>query len=286
MADEKHRPPEEAFPATPPSKPSLAQAIMASTKSFLPRFPATRTALTRNRDLHDSLNPLVVQRFKLGLRDYRLYREGIRSFYHVYAAFERTWAALQLPTAAVPPHVATVLRALADPRLTRAPAIALDLDYLYGEDAPAADCPPDRPENIAFVAHIERTLREKPHVLLAYAYLYYMALLAGGKILLRQTLATSDFLPVRQPAATHAEAVTFATNMFCFPSAPSCQDKDLLRTRFKEAMAVAEEGLSQEEKTGFPSLPILSCRRERANSNDRHNRGGAHNLQTERAAGA
>ena len=148
MADEKHRPPEEAFPARPPSKPSLAQAIMASTKSFLPRFPATRTALIRNRDLHDRMNPLVVQSFRLGLRDYRLYREGIRSFYHVYAAFERTWADQQLHTAAVPPHVATALRALADPRLTRAPAIALDLDYLYGEDAPAADCPPDMPEHI------------------------------------------------------------------------------------------------------------------------------------------
>ena len=74
--------------------------------------------------------------------------------------------------------------------------------------------------------------------------------------------------------------------MFCFPSASSRQDKDLLRTRFKEAIAIAEEELSEEEKTGLPSLPILSCRRERANSNDRHNRGGAHNLQTERAVGA
>ena len=74
--------------------------------------------------------------------------------------------------------------------------------------------------------------------------------------------------------------------MFCFPSAPSRQDKDLLHTRFKEAIAIAEEELSEEEMTAFPSLPKLSSRRERANSNDRHNRGGSHNLQAERAAGA
>lgn len=283
VGDEKHRQPGEAFPATPPSNPSLTQAINASTKSSLPPSAPTRKALTRCRDLHDSLNALVMQRFTLGLRDYRLYREGIRSFYHIYDAFEHTWATLRLPTAAVPPHVAAALQALADPRLDRAPAISLDLNYLYGDEAPAAawaaDCSPDTPERIACVAHIERTLREKPHVLLAYAHIYYMALFAGGKILLRQIRAASDFLPVRPPAATHADAVWYATNMFCFPSLP-CKGEDPLRTRFKEAMAIAEEGLSEEEKTGF-SLPQYPNPLLPANSSDRHNRGGTHNLQAE-----
>ncbi|KAI5843729.1 hypothetical protein BZA05DRAFT_180107 [Tricharina praecox] len=218
----------EAFPEKPQN---LSQAINTAT-----------------RDLHDIVNHLIVQRFMLGLRDYRLYREGILSFYHVYSAFERTWAHLLANASLVKPHIYTALQALSDPRLTRAPAIALDLTYLY--DAQRFD--PDAPADAnsvrgECVAHIEKVLLEKPHLLLAYAHNYYMALFAGGKMLLRQILMAKDFFPVKAPAGDSDEAKAFSTNMFVFPVETGKEES--LRAKFKAAMELAEENLSEEEKT-------------------------------------
>ena len=113
---------------------------------------------------------LIVQRLVLGLRDYRLYREGILSFYHVYAAFERSWAKLLASPSSVQPHVYAALQALADPRLGRTEAIASDLTYLYDAGKFDAAAPPDTKARAEVVAHIEKTLAEKPHLVLAYAH--------------------------------------------------------------------------------------------------------------------
>lgn len=203
------------------------------------------------------MNHLIVQRFILGLRDYRLYREGILSFYHVYSAFERTWAYLLANPNLVEPHIYAALQALSDPRLTRAPAIALDLTYLYGSDQfdPAAPADPNSVRG-EYVAHIERTLREKPHLLLAYAHNYYMALFAGGKMLLRQILMTKAFFPIKSPASDSDEAKAFSTNMFVFPMDTGKEEQ--LRTKFKAAMELVEESLNEEEKTGLFTYPVAS----------------------------
>jgi len=228
-ADDEKRRLAEVFPEAP-HQPSLSQAINASTK-----------------DLHDSVNVLVVQRFMLGLRDYRLYREGIRSFYHVYSAFERTWAKLLANPSGIQPHVYTALQALYDPRLSRASAIALDLTYMYGTNEFDPESAPTTKEVQACVAHIEKTLQEKPHLVIAYAHIYFMALFAGGKILLRQLFATKDFFPVNPPAGTYEEAMAFGTNMFMFPVEKGKEES--LRAKFKDAMETVEGGFSEEEKT-------------------------------------
>ncbi|KAF8534113.1 hypothetical protein BDD12DRAFT_757981 [Trichophaea hybrida] len=211
--------------------------------------PASYHHPTNNhRDLHDSVNVLVVQRFMLGLRDYRLYREGILSFYHVYAAFERTWANLLSNPTGIQPHIYTALRALSDPRLSRAPGIALDLAYMYGAEGFDPECAPETTEVQACVVHIEKTLHEKPHLMVAYAHIYYMALFAGGKILLRQLFAAKDFFPINPPAGSYDEAMAFGTNMFMFPSVEKGKAESL-RVKFKDAMETVEEAFSEEEKT-------------------------------------
>lgn len=192
----------------------------------------------------------------LGLRDYKHYREGILSFYHIYSAFERSWAHLLANPAFVEPHVYTALQAIADPRLTRASAIASDLTYLYGPDefnpTALAKTGSMRAE---FVSHIEERLREKPHLVIAYAHNYYMALFAGGKMLLRQILMAKNFFPIKAPAGDYDEAKAFSVNMFIFPT--DAGKEETLRIKFKEAMQIAEESLNEVEKTGLFLLPGL-----------------------------
>ena len=194
-----------------------------------------------------------MQRLGLGLGDYRLYREGILSFYFVYAAFERAWASALANPTAVKPHIYTALQAIFDSRLTRAPTIAADLQYLYGADVVLT--PAQNTQRAAVAAHIERVIAEKPHLVLAYAHSYYMALFAGGKMLLRQILGARDFFPVNAPAGDYDEAKAFATGMFVFPTAQGKDDSEL-RAKFKDAMLIAEEGLSEQEKTGSSSPPL------------------------------
>ncbi|KAA8900174.1 hypothetical protein FN846DRAFT_959394 [Sphaerosporella brunnea] len=209
---------------------NLAQAINVATK-----------------DLHDSVNRLVVQRLALGLEDYRLYREGIKSFYYVYLAFERTWAKLLSNPATVPPHVYEILQAISNPQLSRASAIASDLTYLYGPEVFDPAAPPDRPVRCEVADYIEKTLSEKPHLVLAYTHNFYMALFAGGKILLRQMLTRKDFFPIRRPASTYDEAQAFSTNFFVFPVENGKEDG--LRQKYRDAMAHVEGNLSEEETT-------------------------------------
>lgn len=99
----------------------------------------------------------------------------------------------------------------------------------------------------AYVKHIEKVLKEKPHVLLAYAHSYYMALFAGGKVLRRLLVGKPGFFPIWKPAGDEEEARRMATGLFEFP----CEgDPEEIRVRFKKGMEIAEEGLSEEEKTG------------------------------------
>jgi heme oxygenase len=190
----------------------------------------------------------VVKKFELGLNDYRLYRQGVISFYHVYEAFERTWSKLLANPAGVPPHIYAALQALADPRLSRTPQIAADLEYFYGAEGFDPKRAPDTPQRKAVVDYIEKNLTEKPHLLLAYAHIYYMALFAGGKILVRMMLAKKDFFPVHKPAGSYEEAQKFGTNMFLFPVDKGKEEG--LRNKFKDAMCEVEGALTEAEKTG------------------------------------
>lgn len=180
--------------------------------------------------------------------DHRLYREGILSFYQIYHAFESTWATLL--TSPLTPEHSFLLQTLSDPRLSRTPAIAADLEYLFAASPtpfhPTDPIPANRPEVAAFVAHIHQALTEKPHTLVAYAHSFYMAMFAGGKVLKRMIGMQEGFFPVHWPAGDEAEARLYATNMFTFPVDE--EKLDALRTRFKEAMEVVEEGLDEEER--------------------------------------
>lgn len=190
---------------------------------------------------------MIVDRLEAGMKDYRLYREGIKSFYTPYAAFERVWKHLLAnPNEVGDERIYAAIEAIADPRFARTQAIADDLVYLYNNQIDIKSLPETKATQ-HYAKHIEKALKEKPYLVLAYAHAYYMAIFAGGKMLHRVIVGKADFFPINAPASTPEEAKIFATNMFVYPVDEKVVD---LRGKFKETFAEIEKSLTEEEHKG------------------------------------
>ncbi|KAI5840234.1 hypothetical protein DFP73DRAFT_559272 [Morchella snyderi] len=198
-----------------------------------------------NRKGHDTVNRLIMARFALGLQDHRLYREGILSFAFVYKSFEEEWAALlSLESTTVDPRIRNALQRLYSIPLLRTPQIAKDLQYFYGSTPFSTEFPTTL-QRTAYVNHIRNVIAEKPHVLIAYAYNYYMALFAGGKILGYQMSKAKGFFPERY-GMTRQERIGAGMNIFNFEIEKGMEVG--LRDSFKGALLDLENTLTVEEK--------------------------------------
>ncbi|KAI2623150.1 heme oxygenase-like protein [Hypoxylon sp. NC1633] len=89
-----------------------------------------------------------------------------------------------------PPNTLTLLQALHLPGLQRTPALRADLTALTGWspptlDARLADAAADSPALAQFLARVGPggVARRNPHTLVAYAFVLYMALFAGGRFI-------------------------------------------------------------------------------------------------------
>ncbi|KAL2114110.1 hypothetical protein VUR80DRAFT_791 [Thermomyces stellatus] len=111
---------------------------------------------------------------------------------------------------ALPLKLGLVLLKLALPGLRRTAALRSDLERLTGWSPNELDVELRRVVTSdgalrAFTTRIRETLEKRPHVLVSYAYIFYMALFAGGRII-RSTLESQvtsfwDMMPV-SPAKT------------------------------------------------------------------------------------
>lgn len=200
----------------------------------------------------------------MGITDHRLYREGILSFAFVYKSFEEGWAALLSSESTVDPRIRNALQRLYSTPLLRTPQIAKDLQYFYGS-TPFSTEFPTTPQRTAYVNHIRTVIAEKPHVLIAYAYNYYMALFAGGKILRYQMSKAKGFFPEHY-GMTEEERIGAGMNIFNFEIEKGGEIG--LRDSFKGALLDLESTLTMEEKSGQYWFPVkklfarkLSCSR-------------------------
>jgi heme oxygenase len=183
--------------------------------------------------------------------DHRLYREGILSFAFIYKAFEDAWAAAITPKAPTDPRIKSALQSLYSIPLLRAPQLIKDLEYFFGSSPYSLDRPRTF-QRSTYVAHIQRTISDKPHVLIAYAHNYYMALFAGGKVLKYHISHAKNFFPERGQM-TAEECRLAGTNLFQFEIEKGKEES--LRTSFKAALAALEGSLTAEEKNGSLSSP-------------------------------
>lgn len=182
----------------------------------------------------------------LVLVDHTLYREGLLSFAFVFKTFEEEWASLMSSSSNIDPRIKTILQNLYSTPLLRTPQLTKDLLYYFGS-TPFSTEAPTTIQRTAYVAHIRQVVAEKPHLLISYAYIYYMALFAGGKIVKYQMAKAKDFFPERY-GMTEEERITAGTNLFSFEVEQGKEDG--LRASFKGVLSDLEDTLTVKERNG------------------------------------
>ncbi|GME28772.1 Heme oxygenase [Neofusicoccum parvum] len=168
------------------------------------------------RSIHTTLNRLITARLPLALPPHaaspRLYAFGLLHFSHVYLTFESAWHDLTHPPSAtnnpalsslledpwiavappapgppapLDPALRALLADLLPPALPRSRRLRRDLAALLAlrpveVDVRLAQGYPGA-RVAAYAAHIRAAVAARPHVLLAYAWVMYMAIFSGGR---------------------------------------------------------------------------------------------------------
>ncbi|KAK9474353.1 uncharacterized protein V1510DRAFT_412013 [Dipodascopsis tothii] len=190
------------------------------------------------RKQHSRINALINLKMVFALRNARTYRKGIQAFYHVFNTFEQCWdeeKAKDTPMAAI-------LREVWQPAMARTVPLERDLMFYYGDRSKFES--PVLPAQVDFVAHIRKRVADKPHLLLAYGHVMYLALFAGGRIL-RSKLAMSAGLFPHVEGMTAEEVMLQGTNLFRF----EVDDEEALRLSFKKTFELqTRNALSEQQK--------------------------------------
>lgn len=155
------------------------------------------------RQAHTTLNRLILARLPLSLPPYThdstTYAYGLLHILPIYSTFEQLWhSVLDSETASLKTQIHTLLSDLHLPGLARTARLQSDIQVCSRNNVDGPPINHHLPEingKVAeFVRHIRRSVESRPHVLVAYAWVLYMALFAGGRFL-RVTLqsAGSEF---------------------------------------------------------------------------------------------
>ncbi|CAD0025743.1 unnamed protein product [Aureobasidium pullulans] len=215
---------------------------------------------TATRSVHTRLNKLIVSRVPLALppiaKSPELYAHGINTFGDIYLVFENCWRALiadvdksQGDDSTHSAKLRRWLSQLVPPSLWRSDAIKKDVEYL--ETTTGVDLEGISNEQLrAFTEHIYRQTREKPHVLVAYAWIMYMAIFSGGRWIREQlTNAGPEFWGAHNQADktdywVHGTLRPGFT-LFCFSGTRDGED---IKADFKIRLEKAEELLTERER--------------------------------------
>ena len=181
-------------------------------------IPLAESIQIATRVVHAKLNKLIVAKLPLALpptaSDPAPYITGILHIAPIYIAFESCWKEIldveQFSTTQrlrgqlspdstmlddLPPQyhskvderIQTLLRNLRLPGLMRSTRLRADIKSLTGWSERMVEGQIHaigQTERLGeFVRHIRRVIERKPHVLLAYSYIMYMALFAGGRFI-------------------------------------------------------------------------------------------------------
>lgn len=209
---------------------------------------------------HTRLNKLIISRLPLALpplaKGPELYAHGINTFGDIYLVFENCWHILIQETEKLGSdkpshdnHLRQWLSQLVPPGLWRSDAIKKDLEYLETATGVDLEAAPNTTLQ-AFTAQIYRRTRDKPHVLVAYAWIMYMAIFSGGRWIREQlTDAGPEFWGVHHESDKkdywiHGTLRPGFT-LFCFSGTRDGED---IKTDFKTRLEGAEALLTAQER--------------------------------------
>eukprot|EP00172_Hildenbrandia_rubra_P001045 Plantae.Rhodophyta-Hildenbrandia_rubra.ctg16272.p1 GENE.Plantae.Rhodophyta-Hildenbrandia_rubra.ctg16272~~Plantae.Rhodophyta-Hildenbrandia_rubra.ctg16272.p1 ORF type:complete len:264 (+),score=50.53 Plantae.Rhodophyta-Hildenbrandia_rubra.ctg16272:119-910(+) len=127
----------------------------------------------RTKHEHSISSAVVHLAAPLALGDRRLYRELVKSFYHVCKTFEHELDTLRRKI----PRLGVIYFT----ELLRTKAFEQDLEFYYGKDWRISMGSPSEAAK-KYVCRIKEMTRKDPLVLIAYAQTMYLAIIAGGSI--------------------------------------------------------------------------------------------------------
>ncbi|KAM0335789.1 hypothetical protein ACHAQA_000839 [Verticillium albo-atrum] len=222
--------------------------------------PLSESINTATRTVHTKLNKLIIARLPLCLpphaQDPSTYASGLLHIAPIYIAFESWWHGI-VSAPATPGTDAERVRALLSsiyyPDLMRADRLRADIAQLTGWSPDTVNEKLDtvsRHGSLAdFLRHISRALENRPHVLIAYAYILFMALFAGGRFI-RATLESVDasapspgFWNRRPVPGAPGDPLPLAFFRFASPA-----DGEELKRDFKASLANIEPFLSAHDR--------------------------------------
>ncbi|KAK0947095.1 hypothetical protein LTR29_001378 [Friedmanniomyces endolithicus] len=218
----------DRYPTPDSTPPTPVQSPGASLAR--PSISAEINVATRRQ--HTELNRLIIARLPLALparqsgwrrsKSPALLVQGSAAFAQIYFEFEGAWSAIECSQEKHDDGSMVDWLAKLRPRgLERTPRLRSDLRRLRSGTAPAIGrCQSD----------VKCRLAERPHILIAYAWVMYMAIFSGGRWI-RQQLADAgpDF-------------------ELAFLSFDGDEDGEDLKRDFKAGLARAEEMLSPQER--------------------------------------
>lgn len=200
------------------------------------------------------MNRLVLNRLPLALppntNDPIFYTTGLLHFANIYITFESAWIrALKRP----PGRISQVLKQLFIPQLLRTTRLKEDLATLLNLSPHEVD---DRLNNAqtfshlsAFTTHINLMTAQKPHVIIAYAWVLYMALFNGGRWIMSQLTSARDtswtLSTLKTTSSTADHTPEQALSFWHFPGPHDGED---IKDRFKSQLHDLENQLTLEEK--------------------------------------
>ncbi|KAK0613458.1 hypothetical protein B0T14DRAFT_498945 [Immersiella caudata] len=162
------------------------------------------------------------------------------------------------PNSPCPFHIRSVLSHVLLPSLTRSPALHSDIQSITGWTASEVSAQirlvAQTGRLSAFLAHTKRSVSKNPHVLLAYAWVLYMALFSGGRMIRASLEEPGHSFWDRkagplQPSGHACENPVFdgeglPLSFFRFATAEDGED---LKAEFKKRLGEAEAQLSGDE---------------------------------------
>ncbi|KAF7510446.1 hypothetical protein GJ744_006725 [Endocarpon pusillum] len=146
------------------------------------------------RSYHTSLNRLITSRLPLCLPPYAwdasTYLHGISTFAEIYLTFESEWISIVSSTASIDVSLRaqSLLRASYHPSLLRSARLKHDLSLLSHQYAKHERLLP----LTNLTSRIRTRIQSRPHTLLAYTWIMYLALFNGGRWIRAQLLSTAN----------------------------------------------------------------------------------------------
>lgn len=233
------------------------------TPSVTPPLPAGASTLpiqinTATRKQHTELNRLIIERLPLALppkaNGPQVYGLGIAAFAQIFLAFEQAFDDLandEEPKTSSEDElshhrqVKSWLSNLRPAGLKRSPRLKRDLQYL-----PELDRSHFSELNDSTQAHIRALAASKPHTLVAYTWVMYMAIFSGGRWIRAQLAsAQPEFWTSHTNAGpAMAEKTPLGMPGFSFLSFDGEQDGEDIKAEYKRRLVEGEDLLGKQER--------------------------------------